>query len=115
MSDDNDNQLGLFTGEEGKRRRDQALAAVAEKSGVFMDDALAWLVNLLPNGFYTGEMIRERIEAAGIKPHHHNAWGAVIACAVRNKHIYPTGRYVCTLAPKKHARKTQVYRRGGEA
>lgn len=95
-------------GTEGERLRDQALLAVAEKSGVFMDEALAFL-SRLNTGAYTGEDIRKQIEAAGIHPHHHNAWGAVIATAVRSHLLYPTGKYVSMKDPRSHARKTQVY------
>lgn len=90
--------------------KDAALEQVAEHSGDFMADA-RYAVSRLPSGLYTGEAIRLEIEARGICPHHHNAWGALISKCVKDGMLKPTGRYLPMRTRKSHARKTPEYRR----
>jgi len=58
----------------------------------------------------TGEDIRHAIEVRGVRPHHHNAWGALIMAAVRKELIQKTGRLVKMKDPRSHARQTPIYR-----
>lgn len=60
-------------------------------------------------GVVTGEDIRLQCEAAGVQPHHHNAWGGFVCALIRDGVLIPTGRYVPMKADGSHARKTQVY------
>lgn len=94
----------------GTQLRDEALERVAENAGEdFMTRALD-LIERLPRGTTaTGEEIRHRVAAAGIEPHHANAWGALISQAVRLKLMTPTGVWRAMKKPSSHARKTPVY------
>ena len=58
----------------------------------------------------TGEDVRLACEALGIRPHHHNAWGAFISSLRRSGKLMPTGEYVNMRGAKSNARKTEVYR-----
>ena len=90
--------------------RDRALAQVQSNAGDFGARALAALA-AFPSGFEaTGEKIRNLIERQGIRPHHPNAWGAVINTAVRRGLLTWTGRMGQMTALKSHARKTPIYR-----
>jgi hypothetical protein len=108
-------QLDLFgdDGAEGRKRRDEALVNVAANAETFMSKALKELVRF-ERGTYTGEDIRRQLELWGIRPHHHNAWGALVATAVRSRILWPTGRLAAMTDPRSHARKTLVYQIGGE-
>jgi hypothetical protein len=90
--------------------RDQALFQVAENSGSWMDLALQCVDCLVPKE-YTGEDIRLIVERIIGKPHHHNAWGAVIRTSLKRNYIVATGEYRAMKIIKSHARKTPVYRR----
>lgn len=71
---------------------------------------IAWdALQTLPSGTWTGEGIRIFLTRSIGKPHHHNAWGALIMRAVRNKVLTPTGRYVSMREKQSHARKTPEY------
>lgn len=92
------------------QRRDEALGLVAERSGDFQTDALS-AIRGLPADEYSGESIRVLLEAQGIKPAHHNAWGSVIMQATKAGVLKGTGKYVSMQTERSHARKTQVYRK----
>jgi hypothetical protein len=90
--------------------RDEALARVAENAGEdWRTSALAVLAEL-PDEL-TGEDIRLACLAAGVEPHHHNAWGSFICSLVREGVLVATGEYRPMRSPGSHARKTAVYRR----
>jgi truncated hemoglobin YjbI len=88
--------------------RDAALQQVAGNAGDFLAQALAAVAEL--RGEYTGEGIRFALEARGLIPHHHNAWGALVMAAVRDGLLIPTDKYVPMTARGSHARRTRVYR-----
>lgn len=90
--------------------RDEALDRIAAKSDTFMPNGIIAITNL-PGGEYTGEAIRDRLTAAGIVPHHHNAWGALVASAIKHGLLIATGRWIPMQDVRSHARKTQVYER----
>ncbi len=95
--------------------RDAALEQVAENAEVaasFMSRGLAAIAQL-PAGDWTGEDVRDRLTAAGIVPHHPNAWGALVSKAVRDKLLTPTGERRPMRGPRSHARRTDVYRAAG--
>lgn len=91
--------------------RDEALVRVSLNAGDDWRDAARAVLDLMPESEVTGEDVRLACEARGVRPHHHNAWGAVIAGFVRDGLLEPTGRYIPMRAKGSHARKTQVYRR----
>lgn len=91
--------------------RDRALKLVSEHAGDFMQRGEA-AIRALPAGWRgTGEELRLYVEALGIEPHHHNAWGALIRVCVTAKWIRWTGEHEHMKTAKSHARLTPVYRR----
>ena len=95
---------------DAKRDRDEALDRVSEPNPHWMRDCLAKIA-AAPFGEFTGETLRTWLEKEVGHPHHHNAWGALINTAVRQKTIIFVGRYEHMKGPKSHARKTPVYRK----
>lgn len=93
---------------EAKAARDAALDKVEENSGEFSARALQAIGRLEP-GEWTGESIRLHLESLGIRPHHHNAWGAVINHAIKAELLFMTGRVAHMATAKSHARRTPVY------
>ena len=93
----------------GRQQRDEALAQVAENAMPYTEQAAQLIDQLNPGTDWTGEDIRIYIESKIGKPHHHNAWGAIINSAVRRKTLIKTGKYRQMRAPKSHARATPVY------
>jgi hypothetical protein len=90
-------------------RRDEALALVNRHAG---DEFRAGVRRVLATmeGDFTAEDIRLACEAAGVKPHHHNAWGGATAGLIAAKLIEPTGERRKMRDPKSKARPTDVYR-----
>lgn len=91
--------------------RDEATAQVLENAGEDWRIAAREIVRRMEAPEVTGEEIRLACEAAGVRPHHHNAWGGFILMLVRSGQLADTGRRVPMRAPGSHARKTTVYRR----
>ena len=92
----------------GEQLRDAAMDQVADNAGVaWMQDAVAAARGL--SGEVTGEDVRLRCQAAGIEPHHHNAWGALTNELLRRGILEPTDRFVKMKDPRSHARMTRVY------
>jgi hypothetical protein len=92
--------------------RDAALeqvATVAEAAASFMTRGLTAIARL-PAGEFTGEDVRDHLTKLNIVPHHPNAWGALVAKAVRDKLLTPTGERRPMKGPRSHARRTDVYR-----
>lgn len=104
-------QSTLFDGEESKDLRNEALARVAFRAGPFMGAALAAMRTFGP-GLYTAEDFRLRLEREGLRPHHHNAWGALTKQAILDGIIRETGSRRAMRDPRSHARMTPVYRKG---
>jgi len=93
-------------------RRDKALAQVEDNAGpTWTELAHEEVRKLDPRRCWTGEQIRLHIEDICGKPHHHNAWGAIISSAVKADVLQATGEWRKMQTPKSHARKTPVYRR----
>jgi len=106
-TESSDQQTDMFTAKEAKTN---ALQRVADNSWPWIDRAKNRMLVLSSRREWTGEDIRLAIEEQIGKPHHHNAWGALISSAIRDKLIIPTGKYVAMRTVKSHARKTPVYR-----
>lgn len=92
--------------------RESALATVSHNSGDWLPLALDAIKALPPDWEGTGESLRLRLLKDGLPaPHHHNAWGALTAHAIRRELIFKTGRWSSMRTPKSHARATPVLRR----
>ena len=90
--------------------RDKALGKVADKAGDWIDTALAILPHIRhDSAFVTGEDVRLWLEERISKPHHHNAYGALIRIAIRHGILRPTDKWVQMRTKKSHARMTRVY------
>jgi hypothetical protein len=102
-------QLDLI---EAIEARDAAMAAVAAKAGSWMAEAMA-AVELLPVDWTgTGEAMRIVLVNSGLTPpHHHNAWGALVNCALKRGLLGYTGEVDHMKTKKSHARRSPVLRR----
>jgi hypothetical protein len=101
-------QLTLF---DARASRDAALERVRNNAGSWTAQAMHGIRQHVPPGWTgSGEAIRLLLFKGGLpRPHHHNAWGAVIRLAVAKRLLRPTGQYTHMLTEKSHARKTPVY------
>lgn len=100
-------QLSL---EEAIKARDTAMRRVAARSDGWMEDALRIVVGIPRLQEVTGEEVRQWLLVTGLrKPHHPNAWGALILTAIRRGILVPTDRYRKMRTKKSHARMTRVY------
>ena len=100
-------QFDLFG---GKEARDEGLKKVASGSPDYIDGGMALIANL-PNGTeLTGEDVRLKCVAAGLRYHHPNVHGSLIKRAVDRGLLRPTGRWVQPKAKPSHASKIQVHR-----
>jgi hypothetical protein len=98
-------QPDLFAAREN---RDKAIASVSNNAGnEWMVKALDVISSL--KGEATGESIRILVEPRIGKPHHHNAWGAVVRTAIKRGFITFANRYEQMKTSKSHARRTPVY------
>lgn len=103
--------MGLF---DALADRDAALTQVgdnAESANSFMSRGLRE-IDRLPAGEWTGEEVREYLTRLYVAPHHPNAWGALIAKAVRDGLLVTTGERRAMRGPRSHGRRTDVYRVG---
>jgi hypothetical protein len=92
---------------DSKEARDEALELVARNAENFM--VLGMIKIRSMDGEVTGEDIRIKLSECGIKPHHHNAWGALINSAIRHGILQATGEYRHMRVKSSHARRTPVY------
>ena len=93
---------------EGDVLRDEGLQRVSRNP--FISSGLQVVREIEPAIFeITGEEIRQRVTAKNIWPHHHNAWGALIMAAIREKLIKPTGICQKSRGAAAHSRKNAVY------
>jgi len=84
------------------------LDAVRENAGQPWQDQATDVLRSL-SGEVTGEDVRLECARRGIVPHHHNAWGSLVAYWVREGLLVPTGRYRAMRGTKAHGRETKVY------
>lgn len=89
--------------------RDESLERVVANAGDDWRARALDVISRMPNGEVTGEDIRLACLDAGVEPHHHNAWGGVIAGLVRSGQLIDTGRRRAMRASGSHARKTPIY------
>jgi hypothetical protein len=95
-----------------EQARNQALRQVEQNNDEWFGIALLQIESLGKREGQQemiGEDIRRMVEPAVGKPSHPNAWGAVIATAMRRKLIFDTGRVGRMTSITSHARKTTIY------
>lgn len=97
-------------GANARHDRDEALKKVSDNAG---GDwlAKAQIAVSKMTGEFTGEDIRVHCESLGIRPHHHNAWGALTNLLLRRGVIAKTGRRRSMYTKRSHARSTPIYTR----
>lgn len=94
--------------------KEKALAQVARNAENWFNKARIEARRILKvqsqrGGNFTGEEIRHFIEEEVGRPHHHNAWGALISALIKDGVIRPTGLYAAMEDKKSHARRTPEY------
>jgi len=100
----------------GRELRDLATGIVLENSGeAFQRLAIGCILGQWSGREGTGEDFRLSCERDGIRPHHANAWGALILSLKRQGHLVETGEWRSMRDSKSHARMTRVYRVEGKA
>lgn len=104
-------QLHLFDGEQLK---EEALQRLENHNWDWMCYGLV-AIRDRDWGEVTGEDLRLKLLPLIGRPHHHNAWGALIHRAVKKGFLTPTGRFRPMKQPRSHARMTPVYRMGSLA
>ena len=112
MDDRRQGDLFSFAGD-AKAKKEAVLEQVASNAGSWMGACQAALAHLAadhPGDVHTGESLRFLVEKQIGPPHHHNAWGAAIACAVRHHVLEHTRCWVPMKGPKSNARRTPEYR-----
>ncbi len=91
--------------------RDEALERVLEPNEDWQTRCLAAIQRLTWAHDFTGEDLRlHLIETVG-RPHHHNAWGALVRNAVSQDLIRATGLWRPMRTKRSHTRRTPVYYR----
>lgn len=102
------NALPLFA---AAAARDKAIAQVLRNAGEdWQSDAIRIIRQQLAGQEVLAETFRATCEKAGVKPHHHNAWGGLTSALVRAGVIVDTGRVEKSRDPKSHARRQPVWR-----
>ncbi len=87
--------------------RDEALAMVEEKHAEWIETARHVARCLAKHhGTVTADMVHEVLDPAGIKPHHHNAWGGVF----NHPDFLFTGEYRHSEIPSHHRNLQRVWR-----
>ena len=107
--------LSLPSPAEAARARDEALVRVAQDpQDSWNTRALDLIPGYLETPEFTGEQLRIWVCSKIGYPHHHNATGAMVRCAITRGLIVATGRYTKMSTRQSHARATPVYRMGAE-
>jgi hypothetical protein len=100
----------LFDKPPGAVARDAAIERVLENAGESFSVRVLQIVSQIPLGtLCTGESIRRRCIQQGVLPHHHNAWGGVMAGLSRSPLLEQTGQWVQMQEVRSHARRTPEY------
>lgn len=102
-------RMTLFDTEVAVFARDIALERVEGGAGDWFTDAVNGFPNLPLGDTFTGEDIRRVVIGSLGKPHHHNAFGALVNRLVRLGWIRRTGEYRSMREVRSHARQTPVY------
>ena len=110
-------QRPLFDLEESRKARDKGLKEVEDNSEKWLDRARAEVYRSLPPWpLLTALDLRlylEEIEHVG-RPHHPNAWGALVRTLVGEGFLIPEHRTEQSVRVASHARALPVYRQTNE-
>jgi hypothetical protein len=91
--------------------RDHAIATVGANAGSeFMEQAKAVILERFSGNECLAEEFRRVCEEAGIRPHHHNAWGSLTNQLVKAGILIDTGRIAKSTRVTSHARRNTVWR-----
>lgn len=101
-------QPTLFDAALSREARDLGLKTVSDNAENFMALAML-LISRLGPGEYTGEMLREAVNTAGLRGHSPNCYGAMVRTALKRGLISKTGRYTQMRCITSHARETPIY------
>jgi hypothetical protein len=108
MRRNNRDQPDLFG---GRADRDAAFETLKARSRAWFDAGIAH-IGLLPVGWRgTGEELGITLMPHIGLPHHHNAWGALVAHAGKRKLLAKTGQRAPMRRRSSHARGTDVWER----
>jgi len=100
-----------FSASASKAAKDHALASVGAHAGSdFMEQAKAVIVQRLSGSECLAEEFRRVCEEAGIRPHHHNAWGSLTNQLVKAGILIDTGRLGKSTSVRSHARRQPIWR-----
>jgi len=103
-----EDSLPLFA---GAQARDRAISQVLEAAGgSWQASAVSLIRQRLAGREVLAEAFRAACESAGIRPHHHNAWGGLTSALVKAGVIVDTGRVERSRDPRSHARRQPVWR-----
>jgi hypothetical protein len=91
--------------------KQQAVAVVGANAGnQFIEQAKAVILERFSGAECLAEEFRRACEEAGIKPHHHNAWGSLTNQLVKAGILIDTGRLAKSTRVTSHARRNTVWR-----
>jgi len=102
--------LPLFA-QSAEGARDEAIDRVVKNAGESFTAQVWAVIRAMPIGTkFIGEELRLRCLALGVeKPHHHNAWGGVMAQLPKSPLVEKTGVRRKMQTKKSHARETAEY------
>jgi len=102
-------QGDLFDPAAARAARDEALVRVSLNAADWWAKACAQVAQL--RGWEgTGEDLGVLVGGAVGQPHNPNAWGALVAQAVRQEWLFRTGERRAMRKVRSHSRRTDVYR-----
>jgi hypothetical protein len=104
-----DDDQGKFDLEQSRAERDKGIALVSGNNPEFKYDFFH-AIRALPKG-WEGQCEDIRKDWTGVRPTHHNAWGACWNGAVTRGLLMRLPTIVSMTGVKSHGRKTHKYRR----
>jgi hypothetical protein len=100
-----------FSASASEACRNHAIATVGSNAGPeFMEQAKAVILERLSGNECLAEEFRRVCEEAGIRPHHHNAWGSLTNQLVKAGILIDTGRLGKSTSLRSHARRQPIWR-----
>ena len=100
-----------FSASASEAARNHAIATVGSNAGnEFMEQAKAVIQQRLSGTECLAEEFRRVCEEAGIRPHHHNAWGSLTNQLFKAGILIDTGRLGKSTSVRSHARRQPIWR-----
>ena len=94
---------------EGRKLRDEGIDRVLENAGDEWKAKVLGELIKLKGQTIKAEDLRRHCLAAGIFPHHPNAWGGFTQGLVKQGRLKKTGSYTQMTDPNSHGRETKIY------